>query len=195
MDRIQGLERSIRGYWDERTETKRRFLLGHYKEMKPGFDIKLMEMKKEQAQKRSGGEGKKISSIYLVRPMTSIYTESYEMILGMADRDLYLDEDRSEVYWYPELVYKDIDGDMKEVEHFLKKRFVRLESYELFYLKKILLDDDQKLLQEVFLHLLEDTMDQLLDHALPLEDELQILSGDHMDEPEVLRRVPIGGLA
>ena len=195
MDRIQELERSIRRYWDERTETKRRFLLGHYKEMKPGFDIKLMEMKKEQAQKRSGGEGKKISSIYLVRPMTSIYTESYEMILGMADRDLYLDEDRSEVYWYPELVYKDIDGDMREVEHFLKKRFVRLESYELFYLKKILLDDDQKLLQEVFLHLLEDTMDQLLDHALPLEDELQILSGDHMDELEVLRRVPIGGLA
>ncbi len=195
MDRIQELERSIRRYWDERTEMKRRFLLGHYKEMKPGFDIKLMEMKKEQVQKRSGGEGKKIRSIYLVRPMTSIYTESYEMILGMADRDLYLDEDRSEVYWYPELVYKDIDGDMREVECFLKKRFIRLESYELFYLKKILLDDDQKLLQEVFLHLLEDTMDQLLDHALPLEDELQILSGDHMDEPEVLRRVPIGGLA
>ena len=55
-------------------------------------------------------------------------------------------------------------------------------------------DDDQMLLQEVFLHLLEDTMDQLLDHALPLEDELQILSGDHMDEPEVFRRVQMSAV-
>ena len=99
MDRIQALERSIRGYWDERTETKRSFLLGHYKEMRTGFDKKLMEMIGEQVQKRGVGGQKKIASIYLVRPMTSLYTESYETILGMADRDLYLDEDRSEAYW------------------------------------------------------------------------------------------------
>ena len=189
MDRIQALERSIRGYWDERTETKRSFLLGHNKEMRTGFDKKLMEMIGEQVQKRGVGGQKKIASIYLVRPMTSLYTESYEMILGMADRDLYLDEDRSEAYWYPELAYKDIDGDMREVERILKKRFIRLEGYELSYLKLILLDDDQRLLQEVFLHLLDDAMDRLMGYASIWEDELQILAGDHMDEPVVLRRI------
>lgn len=122
----------------------------------------------------------------MYRLVTSVYTEGYEVILGIANSDLYLDENKSEKFWFPELVYKNIDEDMKEVENRLQKKFLRLETYELFRLKLILLEDDWKLLQEVFLRLVKDLIGVIIESPLQLNGELQILSGNYMDKPEIL---------
>lgn len=186
MERIQELEEAIREYWTARTSIKRGFLNENYDKFKSEFSKVLIDLVDEQNKRRSEGSEEKILAVYMYRLMTSVYTEGYEVILGIANSDLYLDENKSEKYWFPELIYKNIDEDMKEVENRLRKKFLRLETYELFRLKIILLEDDWKLLQEFFLRLVKDLMGVIIESPLRLNGELQILSGNYMDKPESL---------
>ena len=49
----------------------------------------------------------------------------------MSSNMLYLDEDRSQVFWYPELFYRYVNTDLADVEKVMRKNFQRLEEYEL----------------------------------------------------------------
>lgn len=183
MDRIQELEQWVRAPWTERTRIKRDFLMEHYEELVPDFQEALIHLIDRQSKKNSMG---KIQYIYLNRLLSSVYTESYISIIGMAGSELFLDENKSQIDWHPQLVYENIDKDMGKVEEHLRKKFIRLKEYELFRLKRILLEDDWKILQEIFLLLMKDSINVLTDSSLQLENELQIISGNYMDRPEVL---------
>lgn len=183
MERMQELEQWVRESWTERTRIKRDFLMEHYEELAPDFQEALIRLIDQQSQKNSM---RKIQYIYLNRLLSSVYTESYVSIIGMAGPEQFLDENRSQIDWYPQLVYENIDNDMGKVEERLRKKFIRLKEYELFRLKRILLEDDWKILQEIFLLLVKDSLNVLSDSSLQLENELQILSGNYMDRPEVL---------
>lgn len=186
MKRISEMENSVKKNWCLRTNVKRKFLNEHYMELKPDFDAKLYNLFEQQKNRSKHIKGRKIQSIYLNRLLSSVYTESYEAVLGAANSDLYLDENKSEIYWYPDLVYKNIDKDIKNVEAFLRKEYIHLEEFEIFQLKKILLNDDWKLLQEIFLYLLKNSVELIANYSIILEKEIQIFSGDYMDRPEVL---------
>ncbi len=186
MKRISEMENSVKKNWCLRTNVKRKFLNEHYMELKPDFDAKLYNLFEQQKNRSKHIKGRKIQSIYLNRLLSSVYTESYEAVLGAANSDLYLDENKSEIYWYPDLVYKNIDKDIKDVEVSLRKEYIHLEEFEIFQLKKILLNDDWKLLQEIFLYLLKNSVELIANYSIILEKEIQIFSGDYMDRPEVL---------
>ncbi len=186
MKRISEMENSVKKNWCLRTNVKRKFLNEHYMELKPDFDEKLYNLFEQQKNRSKHIKGRKIQSIYLNRLLSSVYTESYEAVLGAANSDLYLDENKSEIYWYPDLVYKNIDKDIKDVEVSLRKEYIHLEEFEIFQLKKILLNDDWKLLQEIFLYLLKNSVELIANYSIILEKEIQIFSGDYMDRPEVL---------
>lgn len=91
MDRIRELEESIKEHWIERTEKKKDFLMEHYEALKSEFHINLNDLIDDQKNRKREGEQKKIQSIYLNQLLTSVYTESYEVVLGIANSDLYLD--------------------------------------------------------------------------------------------------------
>lgn len=186
MKRISEMENSVKKNWCLRTNVKRKFLNEHYMELKPDFDAKLYNLFEQQKNRSKHIKGRKIQSIYLNQLLSSVYTESYEAVLGAANSDLYLDENKSEIYWYPDLVYKNIDKDIKDVEVSLRKEYIHLEEFEIFQLKKILLNDDWKLLQEIFLYLLKNSVELIANYSIILEKEIQIFSGDYMDRPEVL---------
>ena len=186
MKRISEMENSVKKNWCLRTNVKRKFLNEHYMELKPDFDAKLYNLFEQQKNRSKHIKGRKIQSIYLNQLLSSVYTESYEAVLGAANSDLYLDENKSEIYWYPDLVYKNIDKDIKDVEVSLRKEYIHLEEFEIFQLKKILLNDDWKLLQEIFLYLLKNSVELIANYSIILEEEIQIFSGDYMDRPEVL---------
>ena len=186
MKRISEMENSVKKNWCLRTNVKRKFLNEHYMELKPDFDAKLYNLFEQQKNRSKHIKGRKIQSIYLNRLLSSVYTESYEAVLGAANSDLYLDENKSEIYWYPDLVYKNIDKDIKDVEVSLRKEYIHLEEFEIFQLKKILLNDDWKLLLEIFLYLLKNSVELIANYSIILEKEIQIFSGDYMDRPEVL---------
>ena len=155
----------------------------HYEGLAPDFQKALIRLIDEQSKKDSMG---KIQYIYLNRLLSSVYTESYVFVIGMAGSELFLDENKSQIDWYPKLVYENINKDMEKVEDCLRKKFIRLKEYELFRLKRILLEDDWKILQEIFLLLMKDSINILTDSSLQLENELQILAGNYMDRPEAL---------
>ena len=183
MERIQELEQYVREQWAERTRIKRDFLMEHYEGLAPDFQKALIRLIDEQSKKDSMG---KIQYIYLNRLLSSVYTESYVFVIGMAGSELFLDENKNQIDWYPKLVYENINKDMEKVEDCLRKKFIRLKEYELFRLKRILLEDDWKILHEIFLLLMKDSINILTDSSLQLENELQILAGNYMDRPEAL---------
>ena len=107
-------------------------------EIIPSFQEKINFLINEQIKKQRNVE---IKFIFLCQTLSSGYTGSNEVILGMSSNMLYLDEDRSQVFWYPELFYRYVNTDLADVEKVMRKNFQRLEEYELLHIKRQLLND------------------------------------------------------
>jgi len=68
----------------------------------------------------------------------------------------------------------------------VRKKFLRLEASELFYLKRKLLGDDWNLLQKCFSDLIKGAMEVFMNRSLKLEKELVVLSGNYMDHLQIV---------
>ena len=82
-----------------------------------------------QLELQKEGRQEKIRTICFFQLLTSGYTGSNEMAIGMSNSKLYMDKNISYVYWKPELIYKSIEMDIKDAEQLLRKKFIRLEEY------------------------------------------------------------------
>ena len=94
-------------------------------------------------------EQDKIRYIIFQRLRTSGYTGTYEISMGLSNSMLYLDEYMSCVYWKSNLIYENINSDMENVRKKLEQKYIRIEEYELLYLKQRILLDDWKLFFKV----------------------------------------------
>ncbi len=186
MNRCNELEECIEEYRKVRIEKKRDYLANNLSSMETLFYEKLELLVKEQTSLQESETEREVKYFYLCRLMSSEYTESYESVLGLSTQMLYLDEQKSQVYWFPHLIYKNIQMDMKEVEQIVRKKFLRLEASELFYLKRKLLGDDWNLLQKCFSDLIKGAMEVFMNRSLKLEKELVVLSGNYMDHLQIV---------
>jgi hypothetical protein len=186
MDRRKKMEEYLKDYRTERLKIKKIYLENNLIKLESAFHEKLDILIAEQLQRQKEDNAVKLKNIFLCRLISSGYTESYEVILGMSNVMLYMDEKKSQVYWYPELVYENIVQDMDAVEKLLRIKFLRLEDFELFFLKQKLLYDDWTLLQECFRNLFKQAVSLIMDSPLRLENEFLILSGDYMDNLKII---------
>lgn len=186
MNRYNELEEWIEEYRKVRIEKKSDYLANNLSSMEMLFYEKLDLLVKEQTSLQKSETEREVKYFYLCRLMSSEYTESYESVLGLSTQMLYLDEQKSQVYWFPHMIYENIQMDMKEVEQIVRKKFLRLEVAELFYLKRKLLGDDWNLLQQCFSDLIKGAMDVFMNRSLKLEKELVVLSGNYMDHLQVV---------
>lgn len=186
MNRCNELEECIEEYRKVRIEKKSDYLANNLTFMETLFYEKLELLVKEQTSLQESETEREVKYFYLCRLMSSEYTESYESVLGLSTQMLYLDEQKSQVYWFPHLIYKNIQMDMKEVEQIVRKKFLRLEASELFYLKRKLLGDDWNLLQKCFSDLIKGAMEVFMNRSLKLEKELVVLSGNYMDHLQIV---------
>ncbi|SEU23048.1 hypothetical protein SAMN05443270_3565 [Lacrimispora sphenoides] len=186
MDRRKEMEEYLKDYRTERLRIKKIYLENNLIKLESAFHEKLDILIAEQLQRQKEDNAVKLKNIFLCRLISSGYTESYETILGMSSVMLYMDEKKSLVYWYPELVYENIVQDMEAVEKLLRIKFLRLEDFELFFLKQKLLYDDWTLLQECFRNLFKQAVSLIMDSPLRLENEFLILSGDYMDNLKII---------
>lgn len=182
MDRREDLEEYLREYLEKRMKLKKEFLLIGETHMEPVFREKLASLVKAQVRKQSEKKQNKIRYFFLCRLISSGYTGSHQTLLGLSNSMLYLDENKSYIYWYPEQLYADIEADMKEAEVQLRKKFIRLEDYELLHMRRKLLYDDWGLLQESFQRLITKSIYLITDSPLILENELLVLCGNYMEE-------------
>lgn len=186
MNRCNELEEWIEEYRKDRIEKKSDYLANNLSSMESLFYEKLDLLVKEQTSLQESETEREVKYFYLCRLMSSEYTESYESVLGLSTQMLYLDEQKSQVYWFPHMIYKDIQMDMKEVEQIVRRKFLRLEAAELFYLKRKLLGDDWDLLQQCFSDLIKGAMEVFMNRSLKLEKELVVLSGNYMDHLQIV---------
>jgi len=180
------MEEYLKEYRTERLKIKKIYLEKNLIKLESAFHEKLNSLIADQLQRQKEDNAVKLKDIFLCRLISSGYTESYETILGMSSVMLYMDEKKSQVYWYPELVYENIVQDMDAVEKLLRIKFLRLEDFELFFLKQKLLYDDWTLLQECFRNLFKQSVSLIMDSPLRLENEVLILSGDYMDNLKII---------
>lgn len=76
----------------EQFENKRAYLQQITEKLIPAFQSKLNILILEQINRQKEENAYKIKCIFLCRVMSSCYTESYEVILGISNSMLYLDE-------------------------------------------------------------------------------------------------------
>lgn len=186
MNRSLEFEEYIKEYRSERKTSKRAFLKSNDTELHPDLYQRICYLVKEQIQKQVEGKQDKIKYLFLCRLLSGAYTQNFEAILGLSNSMLYLDENKSLTYWRPALIYNNIDQDMKEVERLLNKKFIRLQEYELFYLKQKLLDDDWELLEECLPTMIERNIRMITENSLLLDKQFLVLCGRYKEELPVI---------
>jgi hypothetical protein len=185
MDRRKELEDYLEEYRKKRGEEKRERLKEQENQMFFAIEggLKLL-IEKHGRKQREEGENR-VNYVFLCRLLSSSYTDSGEIVLGMSDSFLYLDERKSLVCWSLPVLYEGIEEDMAQVRKLLQKRFIRLEEFELFYIKKKLLDDNWEQFQDSASFLAGQAAGVLAHSGILLEDEVIFLYGNYMDDMKI----------
>lgn len=193
MERILEMEEYIKEYRIIRQCEKSGVTKNRYCSLLPSLCSCMDALIKEQIIKRDTGEQEGIKYILFFHLLSSGYTGSGEVALGMSNSMIYLDDNFSCVYWKPDLIYKSIDEDMQKVKCMLQQKFLRVEEFELLYLKQKLLLDDWGIFSKIIGKLAEGIAERVLNSPLPLENELEILYGDYMDRLDVAAKIETEG--
>lgn len=185
-NRIKDLEQAIKKYRSDRLTTMQSHMPKNINVLMPTFRKALNSVIKHQLQRQSEEAESKIKHLYLCRLHTSDYTGSHGAIIGMSDSGMYLDENSSQVNWYPTPLYANLDKDMEAVIKLLRQTFMRLQESELFAMKQRLSDDNWLVAESCFRTLVQNNFDLILDSKLRLEGEVLILCGNYMDNLKII---------
>lgn len=153
------------------------------------FEKVLETLIQRQMVNQKIGKQDKIKYLVFQRLLSSGYTGSYEISIGMSNAKLYLDEQIVYEYWKPDFFYEDIDKAMEEVKKILGKKYVRIEEYELMRLKQQLLLDDWNLFVEILKRGAQKISQSVIESDLILEDEVQVLYGNYMDKLHIAYKI------
>ena len=186
MMRCKELEEYIQEYCSERRKIKWEYLDKHYSMLFPAFVENLDILIKNWCGEQNDKEQDKIRYLIFQRLRTSGYTGTYEISMGLSNSMLYLDEHMSCVYWKPDLIYENINSDMENVRKKLEQKYIRIEEYELLYIKQKLLLDDWKLFFKVLERLSDKAAEKIQERYEIFEDEIEILAGDYMDSLDIV---------
>lgn len=191
MNRSEEMETYLQDYRIQRTMLKREKLdkgcIYYTESFRKQVELLIDKQIFRQQEKTQGA----VKYIMFCNLLSSGYTKSYEIALGLADGRLYLDEKLNWVYWSPKYIYTELDQDLKEMTRLLREKFVRIEQYELLYLQRKLLVDDWELFVEHLSKISVQLLERIIDSPLLLEQELEIVYGGYMDEPNVAYKIVI----
>lgn len=186
MDRVGEIALHIKAYQLERIERKKVLLAQHLNQMLPSLRPQIKALVEEQVYRQKNMGQERIKHLFFCRLISSSYTGSYEMAIGMSNAMLYIDKNVNYVYWIPDAMYGGIGGDRAEVEKLIRTKFIRLEEFELQYIMRKLIYDDWSLFRSSIGQLAENVSDLIIDSPLLLEEEVTVLSGDYMGRQEVM---------
>jgi len=193
MERVPELEEYIKKYRTIRQSEKRSMVEREYSRLLPSLCVCMDSLIEEQIFRREPDRQKEIKYILFFRLLSSGYTGSGEIALGMSNSMIYLDDKLSCVYWKPDLIYESIDEDMEKIKRILQQKFLRIEEFELLHLKQKLLLDDWKVFSQIIGKFTEGIAELVLNSRLPLEKEVEILYGNYMDKLDVAAKIETEG--
>lgn len=191
MNRYIELESYIQEYCFDRMNVKWEYIDNNYRMLFPAFMENLDILIKRWCGKQKDQNHDKVKYLIFQRLRTSGYTGTYEISMGFSNAMLYLDEHMSYVYWKPDLIFEGIDSDMVDVKKKLEQKYIRIEEYELLYLKQRLLLDDWKLFFKVLDRLSDKVAEKIQDRYKIFEEEIEILAGDYMDRLDMISSISV----
>nr|WP_289707068.1 hypothetical protein [Enterocloster clostridioformis] len=180
MDRDRELAAYVNEYRKERMRIKTNILDNNISKLLPEFYSKLDSLIFEQVTKQKEKLQGVIENLLFCRLISSGYTGSFELALGLSNSMLFQDDNIIYVYWTPKVIYDSIQSDMQDIEKELHKEFVQLEVYELFRLKQKLLLDDWRIFCNAIDKLVEATPDRFINSHLLYDKDIQVLCGNYM---------------
>lgn len=194
MERCEEMKKNIMDYCHRRKEEKIEYLNSHYDDLLDPLLNLIETLIQDVAEQQVAKEQGKIKYLVFCRLRSSEYTGSYEMLVAMSNDTLYFDDNMSCRYWMPQILYQNLEEDMKHVRKILNDKYPRIEEYEMLRVKQILLLDDWNLFCENLGKLAEELAGKMINSPLRLEDEIQILYGDYMDRLDVADTLQIKGI-
>lgn len=190
MDKYREMEKYLHEYCKNRKADKKDSLDNNKVELLFRYFGKVLEsLVQRQMFNQKVGKQDKIKYLIFQRLLSSGYTGSYELSVGISNAKLYLDEQIVYEYWKPDFIYEDIDKSMEEVKKILGKKYVRIEEYELLRLKQQLLFDDWTLFVEIMKRESGKIIQSVIESDLILEDEIQVLYGNYMDKLRIAYKI------
>ena len=186
MQRCKELEHYIEEYRANRLNRKRAEITATPDTLLPSLTDALDILIQEQCRMQREGSQEKVKYILFHPLLTSVCTGSLETAAGMGNFMLYLDKHMSYTYWKPESIYQDMDKDMEEVRRLLGQKFVRIEEYEMLFLKRRLYLDDWTLFCEALKPAMGSIEEKIKDSALLVEEEVQVLCGGYMEKLDIV---------
>lgn len=186
MQRTKELTDFLQTYRAERKNARKEMIEESYQKMLLALTETIDHLIRNQTDIQEIQAQRRIKYLCFFRLRSSGYTQSHEIALAMADKRLYLDEAMDCIYWMPDVMHEEIEKDMEEAENLLTKAFIRLEKYELFHIRQQLLSDDWELFCGVLPRLVKAIEGRITDSSLFLENDLEVLCGGYMEEPETV---------
>ncbi|GEM_PF-898910 len=159
-------------------------LAAQSEKMGTSLAVKLDELIEDQYDLRKTEDQDKIQFLFIFRLLTSNYTESYELALGFCNSLMYLDDNLSFVYWYPNSVFENVNADLQQLQKFVKNKFIRMEKHELFYLKQLLLNDSWLAFQKVIKQVMSELVNNINFDPRIFNERINIVCGDYMGAAE-----------
>lgn len=188
MERLEQMEEYVRKFWDEHIRSKEVEIKKKDSQLAQELKSKIDILVKEQVARQKEEDQRIIKYLFLCKLHSSSYTGSNEVMLGLSNAQLFFDENRSYIYWYPSFIYDSQDKDMAEVGKQIKKKFIRVEAAELFYLKQRLLSDYWNMLEDSFVRVIDGIQDYILESSLLLDQYFLPLCGNYMDQLRIASR-------
>ena len=192
MQRCKELEHYIEEYRTNRLNRKRAEITDTWDTLLPSLTDALDTFIREQCRLQREGSQEKVKYILFHPLLTSVCTGSLETAAGMGNYMLFLDKHMSYTYWKPESIYQDMDKDMEEVRRLLGQKFIRIEEYEMLFLKRRLYLDDWTLFCEALKPAMESIEEKIRGSALLVEEEVQVLCGGYMEKLDIVGSISGG---
>ncbi|GLC80078.1 hypothetical protein [Lacrimispora brassicae] len=186
MEQLEKLEVYIEDYCSKRMEQKKKLLKTNRTQLNRLFCEVLDAAINHQTEKQLFDEQERVRYLFLCQLASSRQTESYKVLLGMSNSNLYLDDSKVTVFWYPEPIYQSVKVDMKEVKKLLKEKGEQPEEEVILKLKQKLLEDDWNLLREQFPEMIEENFYRITESNLRIEEHFSALCGDYMERLPVV---------
>lgn len=172
-------ETCIYDYRINRRKEKSRYVARHYEEMKDSFSGAVDKLIQKQIGLQQLDEYDLVTSLCFWHLLSSDYTGSYEIAVGMCGDKMQIDEHMAYVYWKPEILYEGIDHETEVLEKFLHKSFRSIEDFDVLQLKRQLLMDDWLLFGKIVKALAESVGQKILESPICTENEIQVLLGEY----------------
>lgn len=182
------LEAYIEEYRRKRIEQKKRMLKTDRTRLSHVVCGALDALINQQEDRQLNSGQKEVRYIYLCRLASTggRYTQSYKVMLGMSNSLLYLDENRSDVFWYPEPIYQGMKEDMEKLQKLLSAKGMNPAEEAIGDWKQNMLDDNWELLKEQFPELMQENFQRITESALLVADRISVLCGDYMEKLPVV---------